>query len=230
VSVVVGPRGGPCVYVAEVAGAQTAWALALLQQVMAERHEQPAVLQTDRDPCFVGAEGGDRKALPGRFTMWLWGLGITHRILPPAKPWRNGAVERLHGALEQSWRGEAGGLPALLAVWNHGKPGPATRIPYQGRAGFALARVWTNLATCRVERSIDAQGKLSVWNRPLRVGQRWAGQTVVVTFDPVRRLAIIRDKQERVLVEAALPWLTAAWLWDGDAADQALPPEGTSTL
>jgi hypothetical protein len=226
----VGPRGGPCVDVVPVAGAQTAVVLATLQAIMARIGEQPAVLQTDRAPCFVGAEGSDRKALPGRFTLWLWGLDITHRILPPAKPWRNGAVERLHHALEHSWRGEPNGLADLLPVWNHGKPGPATHRLYADRAGFDLDRVWTRLATTRVERSVDAQGKLSVWDRPLRIGQRWAGQTVVVTFDPTRRLAIIRDKQERVLSERALPWLTDAWLWDGDEADQTLHHDGTATL
>jgi hypothetical protein len=226
----VGPRNGPCVDLVPVAGAQTAVVIATLAQMMTHIGEQPAVLQTDRDPCFVGVEGSARKAVPGRFTLWLWGLGITHRILPPAKPWRNGAVERLHGAIEHSWRGEDGGIADLRDVWNHGKVAPATHRPYGGRAGFALERVWARLAESRVARSVDAQGKLSVWDRPLRVGSRWAGQTVVVTFDPVRRLAIIRTKQEHILAECALPWLTEAWIWDGDAADQALHQEGTSTL
>jgi transposase InsO family protein len=227
----VGPRGGPCVDSVPVANEQTAAAIATLHQLMQRAGEQPAVVQTDRAPCFVGAEGSERKALPGRFTLWLWGLGIDHQILPPAKPWRNGAVERLNGALEHSWRGEEGGRTELIAVWNHGKTGPATHRPYADRAGFELDRVWDGLATSRVARSVDAQGKLSVWDRPLRIGTRWAGQTVIVTFDGDRRLAIIRDKQERVLREVTLPWLTDAWLWDaGDEADQALDHHGISTL
>jgi hypothetical protein len=226
----VGPRHGPCVDLVPVTAAQTRVAIATLAQVMTTVGAQPAVMQTDRDPCFVGAEGGERKALPGRFTLWLWGLGITHRILPPAKPWRNGAVERWHGAVEHSWRGEPNGLAELVPVWNHTKTPPATPRPYGGRTDFDLGRVWDQLATSRVDRSVDPQGKLSLWNRPLRVGQRWAGQTVVVTFDPVRRLAVIRDKQEHLLAERALPWLTAAWIWTSAEADQPWHHEGTSTL
>lgn len=190
---------------------------------------QPAVLQTDRGPCFVGAEGGARRAVPGRLTLWLWGLSIVHRVLPPAKPWRNGAVERVHGAVEHRWTGEPGDLAALLAVWNHGKPAPATP-PYQDRAGFDLARVWAGLERVRVARSVDAQGKLSVWDRPLRVGRPLARRTVVVTFDAERRLAVVRDTQDRVLVERPLPWLTIDWLWaDIAGADQPLEHDGTST-
>jgi hypothetical protein len=231
VSVVVGPHGGPCLAVQPVAGTRTDLVLPALHRVMRERGEQPAVVQTDRDPCFVGAEGGERRALPGRLTLWLWGLGIAHRVLPPAKPWRNGAVERLQGAVEHSWAGEPDGLAALLAVWNHGKATAAAPRPYQDRAGFALARVWDGLARARVERSVDAQGKLSVWDRPLRVGRRWAGQTVALTFDPSRRLVVVRDRHEAILAERPLPWLTADWLWAGvDGAAQACDHDGNATF
>jgi transposase InsO family protein len=229
--VVVGPHGGPCLATEATAGERTEVVLAALHRLMRQRGEQPAVVQTDRGACFVGAEGGERRALPGRLTLWLWGLGIAHRPLPPGKPWRNGAVERFQGAVEQSWAGEPDGLPDLQAVWNHGKTGAVTPLPYQDRAGFAMERVWEGLARVRVERSVDPQGKLSVWDRPLRVGRRWAQRMVVVTFDATRRLAVVRDKQETVLIERPLPWLTSDWLWAGiDAADPAFQPDGTSTF
>lgn len=227
----VGPHAGPCLSVEATAGERTEVVLAALHRLMRQRGEQPAVLQTDRGPCFVGAEGGERRALPGRLTLWLWGLGIVHRVLPPGKPWRNGAVERFHGAVEHSWAGEAEGLPALQAVWNQGKPGAATPRSYQDRAGFALERVWDGLARVRVERSVDPQGKLSVWDRPLRVGQRWARYTVVITFDAARQVAVVRDRQETVLAERPLPWLTTDWLWAGiERADEAIDPGGNSTF
>lgn len=226
-----GPHAGPCLWAGATAGERTEVVLAALHRVMRQRGEQPAVLQTDRGPCFVGAEGGERRALPGRLTLWLWGLGIVHRVLPPGKPWRNGAVERFHGAVEHSWAGEPDGLIELQAVWNHGKPGAAAPRPYRDRAGFALERVWDGLARVRVERSVDAQGKLSVWDRPLRVGRRWARVTVVVTFDATRRLAVVRDKQETVLGECPLPWLTLAWLWAGvERADLASHRGGSTTF
>ena len=99
---------------------------ATLQALMTREGRQPAVLQTDRGPCFVGAEGGATKAVPGRLTLWLWGHGIEHRLLPPGTPHRNGAVERWNGAIEGSWAGEPGGLDELRAVWNWGKASPAT--------------------------------------------------------------------------------------------------------
>lgn len=225
---VAGPHGGPCLGVAPVPGERTEAVLTTLHHLMRRLGAQPAVLQTDRGPCFVGAEGEERRAVPGRLTLWLWGLSIVHRVLPPAKPWRNGAVERVHGAVEHSWTGEPGGLAALLAVWNHGKPAPATP-PDQDRAGFDLARVWAGRERVRVARGVDAQGKLSVWDPPPRVGRPLARRTVVVTFDAERRLAVVRDTQDRVLVERPLPWLTIAWLWaDIAGADQPLQHDGTS--
>jgi hypothetical protein len=205
------------------AGERTAVARTELDRLMTERQDQPAVLQTDRGSCFVGAEGGNRTAVPGRLTLWLWGLGIQHQILPVAKPWRNGAVERFNGAIEHSWQGEADGLADLQVVWNWGKDLAQPVIPYQGRAGFSLAQVWHGLATVRVRRSVDSQGKLSLWDRPVRVGQRWADRAVRVTFDPERQLLVVHDKHGRLIGEKALPWLTAEWLWTSDPADDPPP-------
>lgn len=229
-SVQVGPHGGPCVWVERVAGERTEVVLGVLHRAMTARGEQPAVVQTDRGACFVGAEGGERRALPGRLTLWLWGLEVVHRILPPAKPWRNGAVERFHGAVEHSWRGETDGLAELQAVWNHGKPATTAPRPYR-RAAFSMERVWAGLATVRVGRSVDAQGKLSIWDRPLRVGQGLAQRTVTLTFDAGRELVLVRDRRDAILVERPLPWLTEAWLWAGiDSAAQACDDDGTSTV
>ncbi len=206
------------------AGERMAEVLPRLAQLMARRGEQPAVLQTDRGPCFIGAEGGTNVAVPGRLTLWLWGGGIVHRLLPPGKPYRNGAVERFNGAIERSWQGEADGLSALQAVWNEGKGSGPAGMAYTGRAGFQLARVWAGLATVRVKRSVDRQGKLSLWDRPVRVGQAWADRVVVVTFDAERMVAVIRDKRGEAIAERGLPWLTEAWIWDGTDPDPSSSP------
>ncbi|MGA7671099.1 MAG: hypothetical protein WBW04_11810, partial [Nitrolancea sp.] len=177
--------------------------------------EQPAEVQTDRGACFVGADGGSRAAVPGRLTLWLWGFAIRHRILPPGKPYRNGAVERFNGAIERNWQGETDGLAALQTVWNHGKPAGNTGRVYPGRAGFQMEQVWTGLATVRVKRRVNDQGRLSLWDRPVSIGQAAAGTEVVVTFDAERRMVVIRDKRDRLIAERALTWLTMDWLWDG---------------
>jgi transposase InsO family protein len=211
-------------------GERTEVATTRLHRLMRRRGEQPAVVQTDRGPCFVGAEGGERRALPGRLTLWLWGLGIAHRLPPPGKPWRNGAVERFQGAVAHSWAGEPMGLPALVGVWTHGKPAAGTPRPFQDRDGFDSARVWQGLARARVARRVDPQGKPSIWDRPLYLGAAWAQRTVLVTFDAATRQAVIRDTRDRALLARTLPWLTPAWLWPGATADLPLDPHGTPTF
>lgn len=162
---------------------------ATLAAVMGSLGLQPEQIQTDHGPCFLGAEERRRLAVPGRLTLWLASLGVAHRFIPVRRPQRNGAVERFHGAVETSWRGEAGGLEALQVVWNVEKPDlDAAHQPYQGWAGTRLERVWALLATVQVQRRVDAQGKCGLFGRPLRVGMAAAGQEVTIRFDAARRL------------------------------------------
>ena len=182
-------------------------------------------------PCFLGAEEGRRLAVPGRLTLWLASLGIAHRFSPVRQPHHNGAVERFHGAVETSWRGEAGGLEALRAVWNVEKPDLDTaHTSYRGKAGSSLVQVWTLLAEVRVARRVDSQGKCGLFGRPLRVGQVAAGQEVAISFDAPRRLVVIADAHAVVLREVELPWLTLDWLWEPVLLSaQALDFPDTST-
>ena len=64
-------------------------------------------------------------------------------------------------------------------------------------------------------RSVDDQDKLSVWDRPVRVGPPWASRTVVVTFEAARRVVMMQGQHGVLVVERDVPWLTADWLWDG---------------
>jgi hypothetical protein len=203
-----------------------------LAHVFATLGCQPALVQTDHGACFLGAEGGATAAVPSRLTLWLWGLGIEHRFIPVRHPQSNGAVERWHGGIKQAWAGEDGGLEALQAVWNVDKPAlHAGHRPYLGRAGFDWQQVWTTLGQVRVERRVDRQGKLSLWDRPLRVGQAAANQLVTVTFDAAHEQVVVRDEQEVVRAARPLPWLTEAWLWaDVPLPDQAAHAAVTSTL
>lgn len=188
---------------------------AALATVMSRLGLQPEQVQTDHGPCFLGAEEGRRLAAPGRLTLWLASLGIAHRLIPVRQPHRNGAVERFHGAVETSWRGEAGGLEALQVVWNVEKPDlDGAHHPYRGRAGTSLERVWALLAGVQVQRRVDAQGKCGLFGRPLRVGVAAAGQEVAIGFDAARRLVVVEDAHAVLLQELALEWLTATWLWE----------------
>lgn len=56
----------------------------------------PEAVQSDNEPVFVGDTGDD---FPGRFQLWLTGLGIQHWAIRPGKPTDNAAVERCHQTL-----------------------------------------------------------------------------------------------------------------------------------
>jgi hypothetical protein len=229
VSIVEGPRAGRCLQVTQ-ARPQQVQAQVALARTLASEGVQPAVIQSDRGACFIGTETGSA-AVPSRLTLWLWSLGMDHRLLPPRRPQRNGAVERLHGALERSWQGEPGGVEALLPVWNQGKQvaTPAT-TPYRGRAGSDLTRVWTGLADVQVQRRVTRQGTISLWDRPVRIGRDWAEQTVTVTFDASRRLLVVHDAYATLVGELDLPWLTLDWLWGSvPVTDQVTHPGVTSS-
>lgn len=186
---------------------------------------QPAVVQTDRGSCFVGSEGGASRAAPGRTTLWLWGLGSEHRLIPVGKPQRNGVVERLHGAIERNWQGEPDGLTALLPVWNYGKPSTRAQLtPYQGRRGFQVERVWARLEAVRVVRAVDRDGKVSLWDRRVRLGHRVRNRPVVLTFDAARRVMVVRDERDVWLLETGLPFLTTDWIWEGVSPDPVDQP------
>lgn len=211
-SIVEGPRDGRCLTVTRARPRQ-AQAQAALAQTLAREGVQPAVIQSDRGACFVGT-ATTSAAVPSRLTLWLWSLGINHRLLPPRRPQRNGAVERLHGALERSWQGEPDGIEAMLVVWNHGKQvaSPAT-TPYRGRVDSDLARVWAGLERVQVTRRVTRQGTISLWDRPVRIGRMSAEQPVTLRFDAARRVLVARDEHDTLLRELDLPWLTLDWLW-----------------
>lgn len=228
-SIVEGPRGGRCLGVAR-AQPRRAAAQASVARTLARLGRQPDVVQSDRGACFVGAEAASA-AIPNRFTLWLWGLGIAHRLTPPRRPRRNGAVERLHGALERSWMGEDDGLAALLAVWNHGKhPATPAATAYPGRAGSDLARVWAGLAGVTVQRRVTRQGTASLWDRPVRVGRAAANTVVTLTFQAERRVLVARDAHDTLVREIEMGWLTLDWLWeDIPVTDHVAHPDATSS-
>jgi transposase InsO family protein len=189
--------------------------MAALAALFASTGRIPRQLQTDRGPCFVGADDARRAAVPSRLTLWLAGLDITHRLIPAGRPQHNGAVERFHGGVEYSWQGEPDGLAALIEVWNASRPPlSADHQPYRGRDGFALERVWALLGQTTVTRQVDRSGRISLWDRAVWVGRKLTGQAVTVTFDPASQQVVIRDLHERVLRQATLPWLTEDWLWE----------------
>jgi hypothetical protein len=161
-----------------------------------------------------GAMGGD---LPTELELWLWGLdvGVVHNR--PRRCTENGKVERSHGVLGR-WAEPATcpsaaalqtALTAASALQRERFPGRDGRRraaacptlaaggrPYDPATEAALfdaRRAWDRLAGRTWRRRVDKVGRISVYNRSLRVGRRWAGQEVVLGFDAGAVAWVVRD-------------------------------------
>ena len=66
------------------------------------------------------------------------------------------------------------------------------------------------VAGCSVERQVDRQGKVSLYNRPLYVAARQAGQKVWVHLDPERVTWVVADRDGQQLREQAADCLNRA--------------------
>jgi hypothetical protein len=174
----------------------------------------PGSLRVDNGPPW-----GSPSDLPTDLALWLLGLGVAVHHNRPRHCQENGRVERTHGVLG-TWaeptacadvaalqtaltaacrfqredypaiRGQtrATAYPALMAG---GRPFDLAREA----AVFDERRVWTYLAGQLWPRRVDKVGRISVYNRALGVGRRWAGQTVLLTFDADAVAWVVRDEQ-----------------------------------
>ena len=64
-----------------------------LRQAFDRWQTLPEIIQSDNEAVFVG---NTRDPFPGRFTLWLTGLGIQHQRIRPGRPTDNAQVERCH--------------------------------------------------------------------------------------------------------------------------------------
>jgi hypothetical protein len=178
-----------------------------------------------------GAAGGD---LPTALELWLWGLDVAVSHNRPRQCTENGRVERGHGVLARWAEPARCPSPAALqtavtaasAVQRDGYPAvrghsrsaayPALTTggrPYTVAAEatlFDVQRVWDRLAQRTWRRKVDKVGRISVYNRSLRVGRPWAKQDVVVGFDPTTVAWVIRDEGGTVLRTHPAPELSRA--------------------
>lgn len=159
-----------------------------LRTVFAQFGTLPQRIQTDNETVFVGSTSDD---FPGRFTLWLWGLGIEHVRTRPGVPTDNAHVERCHQTIyNYALRGQLKRQPdalqadLLIAVERHlfslssrakgcnGQP-PAQvypelfqrPCPYQPELEpllFQLARVDQQLARRQWRRRVGKNGQVSI--------------------------------------------------------------------
>jgi hypothetical protein len=172
----------------------------------------PEMVQTDGEPSLIGKPND---TFPSRFTLWLTGMGIEHRIIRCGKPTDNAEVERAHRTLydyailgnegcclQQLQTIMAGAVQELnqdLPSNAEGCAGQAPlvahpslrqpRLPYQPEhelAWFDLKRVDAYLATYIWERKVDVNGIVYMGDR-YALGRAYARQVVKVRFDPQDR-------------------------------------------
>jgi hypothetical protein len=183
---------------------------AILRTAFSEWQTLPDALLTDNELGLAGSSNGD---YPGRLTLWLSGLGITHLRIRPGCPKDQAHVERTHLTLDNFAFDEASladqatlqhTLDDERYQYNHLFPARATgcagrpplvaypyllqpRRPYQRQdelSLFSLQRVADYLATFTFERKVNSSGQISLGRQFYSVGRPYAGQTVVARFDP----------------------------------------------
>jgi hypothetical protein len=199
---------------------------------------RPGRLRVDNGAPW-GATGGD---LPTALELWLWGLDVAVVHNRPRRCTENGRVERGHGVLarwaEPQTCASADALQAALtaasamqrerfpalAGRSRGAAYPAPAAggrpydPAQEGALFDERRVWARLADRTWRRRVDKVGRISVYNRPLRVGRAWAGQEGVLGFDAGAVAWVIRDAAGTLLRTHPAPELSRERLLALDVA------------
>jgi hypothetical protein len=189
-----------------------------LQHVFA-RWGRPLALRVDNGTPWAAP----RADLPTELALWLAGLGVDVHYIPPRQPRRNGVVERSQGVAKAWAESQTCASPAELQrrlermddIQRAAYPSCAgqSRLeahpelahsgrPYSvgwERQHWDLTRVREYLASFAVPRRVRCQGSVSVYERDLYVGTRYAGQVVYVQFDPQAVEWVATDDQDRQL-------------------------------
>jgi hypothetical protein len=158
-----------------------------------------------------GKPWGSWSDLPPVLALWLIGLGIDMKWIPPRQPQYNGAVERSQGTAKRWAEPQAcHSVDELQQRLDADDRLQREHYPYrQGRSRcevfpelvhsgrsyqaseerrrWDLGHVLDHLSLYQVPRRVDNSGKVSVYNRSHYVGTSNKGQTVYLTVDPQRR-------------------------------------------
>src|SRR4051812_34883026 len=176
---------------------------------------------------------GSRGDLPTDLACWLAGLGVGLLTNPPRRPQQNGVIERYQG-VGKSWAEPESCASAAewqrrlntLDRWQRdlyptaqGRPRVEVYpgLKHSGRrydpareaARWDLKRAWELVGSHLVRRQVDSQGKVSLYNRPYRVGALWRGRTIWVGFDPEAGEWVFQDEQGHEIRRQAAGELSA---------------------
>lgn len=197
-----------------------------VQQVLREGFTEwqtlPDSVMTDNELTLTGSP---TDPFPSLLTLWLVGLGVCHQRIRPHQPTDQAQVERNHRTLSNFALGEdsrtnlstlqqaldrerfvhntcfpsrasdCGGRPPLEAHPELLHP----RRPYQPEwelALFDIQRVYDYLATFTFQRRVSTAGQVSLGGQVYSVGRAWAGQSLLVRFDPRRREWVFYREEE----------------------------------
>jgi hypothetical protein len=188
----------------------------------------PGYLRVDN-----GFPWGSQADLPPALALWLWGLAVEVIWNPPHHPQANGKVERGHGIL-QAWA-EPEQCRSVAELQAHldaavqlqreeypavGGQSRAAIYPCLAKGGhrYSAARevdiwdvgaVYAHLERGCWQRRVSEHGQISLYNRPILVGQQYRRQIVAVRFSGQGPQWIVSDDWGREVVERPAPELAA---------------------
>jgi hypothetical protein len=158
-----------------------------------------------------GIPWGSAGDLPTDLALWLIGLGLDLTFNPPARPDRNGVVERSQGTGKRWAEPWTCATPAELqrhldamdrilreeypSIAGHSRRAASPELAHSGRPyskawekrAWDLDQVLAHLAGYAVVRRVDKSGMVSLYNRTRYVGKRHTGKDIFVLLDPLRR-------------------------------------------
>jgi transposase len=169
----------------------------------------PEAIRTDHGSCFVAPE---YDSFPTEFTLYLWGLGVEHELIPVRRPARNGGIERDMRTLTEQflddyrYRGRSRlerDAEEFAAFRNRYVPSrsvrcggrtaaeTAARLPMAGRPYaparertlFDVGRIYDQLAARRWRRTVTPSGYVSLGHSRYYLGRAWRRQPVELRFD-----------------------------------------------
>lgn len=194
----------------------------LCQQAFSKAGYLPEAIRTDHGPCFIGVE---KHSFPSDFTLYLWGLGIEHELIPVRCPAKNGGIERDQRTLKehfiadyqfnshQQLRHEA---EAFGTFQNRYVPSRSIRC--QGRTAnetaaqleckakpykparearlFSVDRIFAKLSQLCWPRMASGNGYITLGHYRYYVGRAFRGRKMEVRFDPKSKEFIFCSSDE----------------------------------
>jgi transposase InsO family protein len=168
----------------------------------------PEAIRTDHGACFCAPEP---ESFPTDFTLYLWGLGIEHELIPVRRPAHNGGIERDQRTLSENFLADypfhshrqlAQDAQAFGHFRNRFVPSRSVRC--QGQIPLAVAphlachavaynpereaklfdvhRIYDKLASLRWRRRVGSSGYVTLGHQKYYVGRAYRRQVVHLHF------------------------------------------------